>query len=167
MKPAIQRFPAALLPLLSIKAGDTPPVLDEIVGPGLEMLPFYVADRLETSVASSLALSAVGSILIPVPSGEYWWLYAVNAVASNITAASSVMLGCGVQTPEGNAIYLGSMDAPTVSVAGQAFAVPGPVPGPGLLLRPGCNLFAQTLVDPGAGTLDLFVRGFFARLSPT
>lgn len=162
----IQRFPAGLLPLLSIKESEAPDSLAGVVAPALEMLPFYVADRLETKVATTAGVSSSGAVVsTPVPAGEYWWLYAMNAQASNVGVGSLVQIGCGIQTPEGNVVYFGSMLAPTTSIAGQTFSVPGAFPVP-VIARPGCVLFAATFVDPGATTIDLSVSVLFARLSP-
>lgn len=165
MKPQIQRFPAALLPLLSIKASETPQVFDEQVAASLEMLPFYAADRLEVTGGQSLAVTTPLQAITTVPQGEYWYLYALSASCNNITAGSNVRLACGVVDQSSNAVRLGAMASTVVSAAGDAFSVPGTV-GPPLILKPGMGVFAETLIDPGAGTLDLYCRALIARFSP-
>jgi len=158
----IQRFPAALLPMLSIKSTETPPSLGEQVMPGLEMAPFYLAERQEVVTLTQAAVTTATSVFLPVPAGEYWWLYNVSAIASAITVASNVQLAVGVADPAQQS-YWGGMTAPVVAIAGQAFVVPALAPQP-LLLRPGMRLFAATLVPPTQ--LDLTVRAIVARLTP-
>lgn len=165
MNGAIQRFPGALLALLTIKASETPVSLEETVGASLEMLPFYVADRLESVSNKLVGTTTVGAFVqVPVPTGEYWLLWNVTAIVDNISAPASIKALCGYNTPDGVGITLGSMTAPVVSVAGEQFHVPGMAPQ-GLLLRPGSFVFAAIDVDPGAPTLDLTVRAAIARLS--
>jgi len=166
MNPLIQRFPAGLLPALGIKASETPTSLMEEVQPGVDMLPFYLADRLETISATTVGVTSVTTVSVQVPSGEYWWLWAINAIAATISApGANMQLNCGVQTPDGSGPTLAAMLAPVVSIAGQQFHLSA-VPPQGLLLRPGCFVFAGTEVDPGAQTFDLTVRALFARLTP-
>lgn len=160
----IQRFPGALLPLLSIKSDETPHLIGNTVSPGLEMFPFYVAERLEVVTASSAGLSAIGSILLPVPTGEYWYVETVMALASNVTAASAIKLTCGYTDRAGANIQVAGMGAPVASVATELFTVQNVVK---LLLPPGFQLFASQIVEPGAGTLDLSVRAMIARLQPS
>lgn len=167
MKGVIQRYPTGLLALLSIKQDETPQTIAEIVAGSLELMPFYLAERVEVVTAQSLGLSAQANLYLQVPAAESWWLYGVHATAANVTAGSAVKLNCGVADQAQNAFVLGSMDViGPVSVAGEVYAVAGPCPQP-LLLKGGSYIFAGTLVDPGAGTLDLAVRGLIARLNPS
>lgn len=165
MKSLIQRFPAALLPLLSIKASDTPPLMDDTVAPSLDMSPFYLTDRLEVQSASALGISSVTGASIVVPAGEYWWLFSAAATANNITAGSSLKLSIGIGDTAGLQCALNAMGAIVASVAGETFIVAANAPVP-ILLRPGFSILASTLVDPGAGTLDLYCRALVARLTP-
>jgi hypothetical protein len=160
----IQRFPGALLPLLSIKSDETPQILGGRVDPSLEMFPFYVSERLEVVAASSNGLSAIGSILLPIPLGEFWYVETVMALASNVTAASAIKLTCGYTDRAGSNIQVAAMTAPVASVATELFTVQDVVK---LVLPPGFQLFASQIVEPGAGTLDLSVRAMIARLQPS
>lgn len=163
--PTIQRFPQGLLPALGIKASETPAVLDQRVAPSLEMMPFYLADRLETLSGTNAGITNPAVAQLQVPAGEYWWVWAINAIANNISApGANIQLYCGVQTPDGAGPALASMVAPVASIATQSYHL-GAVPPGGLLLRPGCFVFAGQDCDPGAQTFDLVVRCLFARLS--
>jgi len=163
LKSLIQRFPAALLPLLSIKGSETPTSLGDSVQPTLEMLPFYLAERAEVQTISQATVSSALVLTLPVPAGEYWYVWWMEAIAQNITVGSNVQLATGVADLGGGLVNVNSMNAPVVSIAGQAFALTGAGP---ILLKPGMSLFASTLVDPGAGSLDLVCRGLVARLTP-
>ena len=157
----IQRFPGALLPLLSIKEGETPRTLADVVLPSLEMFQLYTAERLEVVAANVAAISAVQVVLLPVPAGEFWYVHSLQAVASTITVGSSVKLSCGITDRAGANVQSEAMLAPVVSIAGELFSVQAQIE---TILPPGFNLFASTLVDPGAGTLDLACRALIARL---
>lgn len=166
MKGVVQRFPAGLLPLLSIKESETPHLLSEEMGASLEMSPFFLSDRIEVQTASAVAQTAPAQFFLPVPAGEYWWLYNVSIIGNNISApGASVQLGCGIADQAGGLAWLGAMLTPTVSVAGQAIVVPASVPVP-ILLKPGMQIFGSMLVDPGAQTVDLTLRALVSRLSP-
>lgn len=164
MKGSIQRFPSALLPLLSIKAAETPSALDDTVVPTLDMLSLYLADRWEVVTATTAGLSAVGQIGIPVPAGEYWYVHSVEAIGSNPTVGGNIQLTCGIADTAGLLYNLNSMPAPTVSIATQGFSITARYDQ---FLRSGMQVFAGTLVDPGAGTVDLLVRAWVARLQST
>lgn len=163
MKGLIQRFPAALLPLLSIKASETPPALDDVVSPSLEMLPAYAADRFEiqSAFAAGIVAQNVNAAPITVPAGEYWLVQQLCCIASNITVASNVQLAAVIIDPAGVTTYVAAQDAQHASIAGQIFAVSwdGPV-----LLRPGMKLSGGTLVAPTS--VDITVRALVARFSP-
>lgn len=164
MRGKIQRFPAALLPLLSIKASETPPELEQFVAPGLEMMPSYVADRMEIQTATVNGITtATFAASIAVPAGEYWYLQNLSGFASNITAASNVQLGLGVADPTNNNTYVAGHDAQHVSIAGQRFQISWDPAFP-LLLRPGMILTGGTLVAPTS--LDFTLRALVARLTP-
>lgn len=162
--PLIQRFPSALLPLLSIKSSDTPAELLQQVQPGLELLPFYLADRLETQVGLLAGVTTAGAeITQTVPAGEYWYIWNLAATAQAITVGSNVQLSVGYRSPANLGPAIAAMQAPVVSIAGQTISLPG-IPPAGLLLGPGCVIFASTLVAPTQ--LDLRVWVVAARLRP-
>lgn len=164
----IQRFPSALLPLLNIKSEETPRQLEEVVQGGLEMLPFYAADRLEVRQITQAGASAVNTIIsIPVPAGEFWLVHSVMALALNVTAGAVVKLSVGVSNPSGAVAQLGAHQSPIVAAAGELFALPA-LPGTPLLLPSGWNLVASMLqATGGATTLDLYCRALVARFTPT
>ena len=160
--PLIQRFPQGLLPLLSIKASDTPETLEQSVSPSLDMMPFYIAERLEVVNAVQAAVTTATFLYTQVPAGEYWYLYNVSAAATTITVGSNVQLVCGISDQAKTNSYLGGMTSPTISVAGQSIVNTGSVPIP-TLLKPGMWIFAGTLVAPTQ--LDLTLRALIARLA--
>jgi len=166
MKGLIQQFPSALLPLLNIKASETPPVLDETVQPTLEMLPFYTADRLETLAASQTLVATLTSAVLTVPTNEYWILYGLNAIATVIGVGALVKLSCGFSpNQDGISYFLGSDNrGVTTTVAGELVIVPGPCAVP-FILRPGSVIFASNMVVPGgAFTYTLNCRAEICRL---
>jgi hypothetical protein len=166
MKGLIQRFPSGLLALLNIKSDETPRLLEETLAGSLDLEKYYLSERLEVVTATLVGTTLQINQTIPVPAGESWFLYGVHAIASSITAASSVMLGCGIQDSSGNAFLLNGMTAPVVTVAGQLVSIVGQ-PSQPIILKPGMAVFAGTQMDPGAGTLDLQCRALIARLNPS
>ena len=167
MPGAIQRFPGALLPLLSIKAAETPRVLLDGELATVDMLPLYLCDRQEVVSQTLVGITNPSQQSIPVPAGEYWWVYGINAIASNISAPATIKLSCGVATPgqPGNPLAMGAMVTPATSVATETYYIPAVVP-PILLLPPGSFVYAACVVDPGVPTFDLTCRALIARLSP-
>ena len=164
MKGLIQRFPAALLPMLSIKASETPPLLDEVLSPSLDMLAAYVADRMEIQTNSVAGVTAVGNpCIITVPSGEYWYVQNVSLSAANITLGSNVQMALSIADTANVTTYLNAHDAQHVSIAGQQFYLGWDCSLP-LLLRPGMKIQGGVAVAPTS--LDLILRAFVARLSP-
>lgn len=168
LKGLIQRFPSGLLPLLGIKASETPTLFGDEVGPSLDMLPLYIADRLEIVSATSAGVSASNAItLLPVPAGEFWYVHSMMALAVNVTAGSVVKLSVGVANPGGGVAQLSADQQPSAaSLAAETYARPA-LPGTPLLLPSGWQIAASTLCDPGVGSLDLIARALIARLQPT
>lgn len=163
MKGLIQRFPAGLLPLLTIKASETPQALDESVGAGLELAPFYLAERLEVVTQTQAGISTVTFSYVTVPANEYWWLYTVSAAATNITVGSSVELTVGIGDQAGVNSYLNSMNAPRVTTTAAESVVVTGAPSQPLLLKPGMRIFGGTLFAPTS--IDLVIRALISRLS--
>jgi len=161
----IQRFPQALLPLLSIKASATPNFIAQEVQCGLDLMASYLADRLEVQGAAQSAVSAPTTLTITVPAGEYWYLFNLSSSATAITAGSVVSLAVGIGDPSGANSYLASSDLTPATIATQSVVLAAGQSIP-ILLKPGMRLIGQLLVDPGVGTVDLDVRALVARLSP-
>jgi len=91
----IQRFPRGLLGLLGIQAtGDTPHQLGNAVVGQLEMLPFYLNDRLTfQSFPLSAAIAAVGVLQFTgsaVPDGTVRFVYNAGVLVPATAAASSL-----------------------------------------------------------------------------
>lgn len=167
MKAAIQRFPQGLLPLLTIKASETPHDLEDAVRPTLDMLNFYTADRLEEVAASQTLVTTLTSAIIPVPANEYWLLFGINAIATVIGVGAVVKLSCGIAAEVGGTSYFfGSNNvAVTTTVAGELVIVPGPLPAP-VLLKPGSQIFASNMIVPGGATsYTLNCRALIGRFS--
>ena len=161
----IQRFPAPLLPLLSIKSDESPNLLGGEVQPGLEMLAFYLAERLEVVSATQAGVSTVTFLYIPVPAGEYWFLHSITAAAGNITVGSSVELTVGISDQANVNAYLDSMQAPRVTTSAAETVLQSGMPSQPILLKPGMKIFGGTMFPPTS--IDLTVRALIARLTPT
>lgn len=89
----IQRFPVGLLDLFGLKAtGDTPHLLEQAVGTGIDVLNLYLMDRLEFRVAATaVAPVAVGYLGLATPTGppagSLWLLYSASLQVSQTAPA--------------------------------------------------------------------------------
>ena len=163
MKGLIQRFPAGLLPLLSIKESETPKDLEDSVAASLELAPFYLSERMEVITQTLAGVTTVTFSYITVPANEYWWLYSISAAATAITLGSTVELVVGISDQAGVNSYLNSMLAPRVTTNAAETMIVSGLPGQPILLKPGMKIFGGTMFPPTS--LDLVVRALVSKLS--
>jgi len=120
---SIQRYPRGLIDLLGMRAtGDTPQELAQSVIGNLELLEFYLADRLIPNASVGAApMNAVGDFAIAgltVPSREIWLVYEVTLTSGTTAAATAVTATAGLMRNVGSGNVYSALTMP--STAGAA-----------------------------------------------
>jgi len=158
----IQLIPPGLLGLLQLKnRGQNPGSLEDIVQPGLDILPFWyeaVAEELNgftrTPVTGNNGFAS-WSTPITVPQGEAWWVLNYTIVTSEMGVGDSGQFGVGWQNPAANHTYaVGDISAINSGV-GRCVAHGEP-----FFLGPGAELlwYTNDVVNATAFTLNGFAR---------
>lgn len=156
----INRFPDGLLALLDLKTrGQTPNSLNQVVAPGLDMLPFYELGQgmdWVQNAGNTAALNATAPVI--VPAGEIWLVrQAYIKLQALAVATISAQLTAGPGNNLLNLRALASMDAGvgqfqfTPSAIGQT-CVLNWQPSVPFLARPGWGFYVFTDVQSAAFT---------------
>lgn len=165
---AIQRYPRGLIDLLGMRAtGDTPHLLDNSVGGSLEMLEFYLADRLVPNAAqASAAVTVVGDLPISgliVPARELWLIYECTLTSGTTAAATGFTATAGILRNVGSGnVYSALTDPQAVGASSQA-NVGAKFDRPVLAL-PGSQFNVRVSSVTGAPAATPSVTLFFASL---
>lgn len=103
----IQRYPRGLIDLLGMRAtGETPHKLGQENIGTLEMLEFYLNDRMTPNASASAAPpAAIGNVQITgltVPDRELWLVFELTAYVAAIAAATRLVFTGGVLRNRGS-----------------------------------------------------------------
>lgn len=165
----IQRYPRGLIDLLGMRAtGDTPHQLGASTNAVLEMLDFYLNDRLEFNTQTlSAAPAALGNFQFPntvVPQGQMWAVYDYTVNCGGAIAVATAMKFSPVifrnQSLVGNAAAYG----PAISVAAGENGLGGIRFERPNLVMPGQSFGIQVSAITGAPATAHQCMIWFARL---
>lgn len=124
---SIQRYPRGLIDLLGMRAtGDTPQQLGGQVAGVLELLEFYLNDRMVPNASAAGApLAAIGNVTIPgltVPARELWLLYELTVYIGTIAAATACKFNGGILRSRGAGnVYNAVTDTVSVLAGEQGY----------------------------------------------
>lgn len=165
----IQRYPRGLIDLLGMRAtGDTPHLLAQQMNSTLEMIDFYLNDRLEFNTQLlAAAPAALGNFQFPgtiVPQGEMWAVYDYTVNCGGPIAVATAMKFSPVifrnQSIVGNAAAYG----PAIAVAAGENGVGGIRFERPNLVMPGQSFGIQVSQITGAPGTQHQCMIWFARL---
>lgn len=165
---AIQRYPRGLIDLLGMRAtGDTPHMLAGDIGGSLEMLEFYLADRLvPNAAAAGAAVTVVGDLAIPgliVPARELWLIYECTLTSGTTAAATGFTATAGLLRNVGSGNVYSALTDPTVVGASSQANIGAKFERPVLAL-PGSQFNVRVSAVTGAPAATPAVSIFFASL---
>ncbi len=165
----IQRYPRGLIDLLGMKStGDTPHQLGGQIAGELDMLDWYLNDRLEVlSTTIAVAPAALGNFQFQnstVPQGEMWAVYDVAVNCGGVVAAAASIIFTPVifrnQSLVGNAVAAGFQ---TTAATGQNILSGTHYSQPTLVL-PGQSFGVQVQGITGVPAVPFQLTAWFARL---
>jgi len=165
----IQRYPRGLIDLLGMRAtGDTPHQLAAQTMPQIDLLDFYLNDRLEVlSQTIAAAPAALGNFQFQnsaVPQGQMWAVYDIAVNCGGVVAAATSITFSPVvfrnQSIVGNAVIAGPTATAT---AGQNILSGSHYERPVLVL-PGQSFGVQVQAITGAPGVPFQITAWFARL---
>lgn len=165
----IQRYPRGLIDLLGMKStGDTPHQLQQQIGGEIDMLDWYLNDRLEVlSTTIAVAPAALGNFQFQnstVPQGEMWAVYDVAVNCGGVVAAAASIIFAPVifrnQSLVGNAVIAGPQ---STAATGQNILAGARYEKPNLVL-PGQSFGVQVQGITGVPAVPFQLTCWFARL---
>lgn len=147
----IQRVPRGLNDVLSIFGGQTPKGLAEEIAGIIDTLQFYgLAQQQFQANAANIAQD--GTVVLTVPSNQYWVLFQAHVVMSITAAVTAARVSVGFSSSSLTAHCIGAAaDVLTVGVV-YDWRMPWLLPYPRVLL-PGTVIRAQLERLAGAANL--------------
>jgi len=163
----IQRFPKGLIEILGMRAtGDTPAQLAQDVSGDLDLLDFYLLDRCQDRLITSISIPAVGEINMgttagPAP-GFIWLVYDLAVRLPTPAAASSIQCVWGIQRTASAMTMIEGLRSPVV-LPGDTFDAAKHFEKP-LIMRPGDLVGVATRIFTGAPGIATSGRIYFAEI---
>jgi hypothetical protein len=157
----IQRFPAGLLDILGMQStGDTPHLIGGEVIPTIDLLDYYLIDRLRGQQATTANVAAIGGLVTTVtpPAGEQWLVYGFTGASAALAAATAFTATLAVfRASTGFYQFIG----PNVSAANPATYANGVSFSQPFIMRPGDVLAAWVSAVTGAPAVGIGLTAIF------
>lgn len=164
----IQRYPRGLIDLLGMRAtGETPSKLSQENHGTLEMLEFYLNDRMTPNASASAAPpAAIGNIPITgltVPDRELWLVFELTTYIAAIAGGTAVKFTGGVLRNRGSGNVFTALTLPVSVPAGEAGYVGTKFTRP-VLMTPGNVVAAQVTGITGLPGQPISAAIYYAAL---
>jgi len=167
----IQRFPGGLLELLSAKlSGWTPGEIGRDVFGSIDMLQFFAQTAITHETVAGAAVAEGGSVVIVVPSTEWWLLFAANMDYEK-TATMSMFAASIRINPTSSLNWVAVASGPTanpvshLSTAASNVTAVTFVPDTPWILAPGTQIFGRVDILGADATVAVGVNCRVARLT--
>lgn len=165
----IQRYPRGLIDLLGMRAtGETPHKLAQENSGTLEMLEFYLNDRMVPNAAAAAAPpAAIGSVQIPglvVPDRELWLVSEMTFYIAAIAVATALKFTGGVLRNRGSGNVFSAL-VPSITVPAQEAGYVGVKFDRPVLMLPGNVVAAQVTQITGLPGQPISAAIWYASLA--